>query len=57
MADYIWNGELWDLKTATTEKSANGLIRKGLQQIAQNPGGYSLIMAAKTFLLMHRKNA
>lgn len=42
MADYIWNGKLWDLKTATTEKSSNGLIRKGLKQIADNPGGIFL---------------
>lgn len=40
--DYLWNGKLWDLKTATTEKSANGLIRKGLKQIADNPGGIFL---------------
>lgn len=40
--DYIWNGKLWDLKTATTEKSANGLIRKGLHQIEDNPGGIFL---------------
>lgn len=42
MPDYIWKGKLWDLKTATTEKSANGLIRKGLQQIKPNPGGVFL---------------
>lgn len=42
MPDYIWNGKLWDLKTATTEKSANGLIRKGLKQIEPNPGGIFL---------------
>lgn len=42
MPDYIWNGKLWDLKTASTEKSANGLIRKGLKQIELNPGGIFL---------------
>lgn len=42
MPDYIWNGKLWDLKTASTEKSANGLIRKGLKQIESNPGGIFL---------------
>lgn len=42
MPDYIWNGKMWDLKSATTEKSANGLIRKGLKQIQQNPGGIFL---------------
>lgn len=42
MPDYMWNGKLWDLKTASTEKSANGLIRKGLKQIETNPGGIFL---------------
>ena len=42
MPDYIWNSKLWDLKTATTEKSANSLIRKGLHQIEDNPGGIFL---------------
>lgn len=42
MPDYLWNGKLWDLKTATTEKSANSLIRKGLHQIENNPGGIFL---------------
>lgn len=40
--DFIWNDKLWDLKTASTEKSANGLIRKGLHQIEENPGGIFL---------------
>ena len=40
--DYIWNGKLWDLKTATTEKSANSAVRHGLKQIQENPGGIIL---------------
>lgn len=42
MADFIWNGKLWDLKNPTTEKAANSLIRKGLKQISGNPGGIFL---------------
>lgn len=40
--DYQWNGKLWDLKSPKSEKGANSLIRKGLQQIANNPGGIML---------------
>lgn len=40
--DYLWNDKLWDLKTTTTEKSANSALRHGLQQIASNPGGIIL---------------
>lgn len=41
-ADYLWNGKLWDLKTATTEKAANTAIKRGLAQIKSNPGGIIL---------------
>lgn len=41
-ADYLWNGKLWDLKTVTTEKSADSAIRKGLKQIVSNQGGVIL---------------
>lgn len=41
-ADYLWRGKLWDLKTVTTEKSADSAIRKGLKQIKNNPGGIIL---------------
>ncbi len=41
-ADYLWRGKLWDLKTASTEKSANSAIRHGLKQIFDNPGGIVL---------------
>ena len=40
--DYLWREKLWDLKTATSEKSANSAIRKGLKQIFDNPGGIML---------------
>ncbi len=40
--DYQWNEKLWDLKTVTTEKSANSAIRHGLKQIQENPGGIIL---------------
>ena len=40
--DYLWNGKLWDLKSTSTEISANSAIRKGLKQIASNPGGVML---------------
>jgi SPP1 gp7 family putative phage head morphogenesis protein len=42
MADYLWNGKLWDLKTTSTEKSANTAIKRGLAQIKSNPGGIIL---------------
>ena len=40
--DYVWRDKFWDLKTVTTEKSADSAIRKGLKQIAENPGGIIL---------------
>lgn len=40
--DYLWNGKLWDLKTTTSEKAADGAIKRGLVQIAPNPGGIIL---------------
>ena len=42
-ADYLWNGKLWDLKSITTEKSADSSIRKGVKQIVDNPGGIILL--------------
>lgn len=41
-ADYLWNGQLWDLKSTTTAKAADSAIRKGLKQIKENPGGIIL---------------
>ena len=40
--DYEWRGKIWDLKTTTTAKAANSAVRKGLEQIAANPGGVFL---------------
>ena len=40
--DYEWMGMLWDLKSPSTEKAANGLIKKGMKQIKNNPGGIIL---------------
>lgn len=42
MPDYIWNSKYWELKSTTTEKAANSAIRKGIKQIAGNPGGIIL---------------
>ncbi|MBR4193561.1 MAG: hypothetical protein IKO68_00130 [Oscillospiraceae bacterium] len=41
-ADYLWDGKLWDLKNPTTEKAANSLVRHGVSQIQENPGGVIL---------------
>lgn len=41
-ADYLWNGALWDLKSASTAKAADSAIRKGIHQIEDNPGGVFL---------------
>lgn len=40
--DFLWDDKLWDLKTVTTEKSADTAIRKGLKQIVNNQGGIVL---------------
>lgn len=40
--DFEWNGMLWDLKSTTTAKAADSAVRKGLQQIIENPGGIIL---------------
>ena len=39
--DYLWNGKLWDLKTigSQNQDTIDQHIRKGLNQIAENPGG------------------
>jgi hypothetical protein len=38
----LWDGKLWDLKNPTTEKAANSLVRHGVSQIQENPGGVIL---------------
>ena len=40
--DYIWNKQMWDLKTISSEKAADSAIRHGAKQIADNPGGIIL---------------
>lgn len=42
ISDYEWNGKRWDLKTTSTEISANSAVRSGLKQIRKNPGGIIL---------------
>jgi len=42
MADYLWRGKYWELKSTTTEKAANSAVRKAMQQIKENPGGIIL---------------
>ena len=41
-SDYEWRGKYWELKNTTTAKAAKSAIRKGLEQIASNPGGIIL---------------
>lgn len=41
-ADFRWGGKLWELKTATTEKSADSAVRGAFRQIRENPGGIIL---------------
>ena len=47
--DYVWNGKMWDLKTVTSEKSANSAVRHGLKQIQKSPGGIILIYGQNRF--------
>lgn len=37
--DFLWRGKGWELKTTTTEKSADSALRSALKQIYENPGG------------------
>lgn len=53
--DYEWNGRLWDLKSITSEKAANSAIKKGMQQIARNPGGIMLNLWDRDFSLSELK--
>lgn len=48
-ADYLWRDKLWDLKTTSSEKSANSAVRHGLQQIRENPGGIILNFGERDF--------
>lgn len=49
--DYLWNGKYWDLKSLTSEKAADSAIRKGLKQIAENPGGIIIDYENRKFSL------
>lgn len=40
--DYMWRGKYWELKTTTTEKSADSAVRSAMKQISENPGGIIL---------------
>lgn len=40
--DFRWRGKGWELKTTTTEKSADSALRSALKQIYKNPGGVIL---------------
>lgn len=40
--DFLWNGKQWELKTVTTEKSADSAVRSAIKQISENPGGIIL---------------
>lgn len=42
MPDYSWRGKYWDLKTTSTLNATDSAVRKGLKQIAANPGGIIL---------------
>ena len=40
--DFLWRGKGLELKTTTTEKSADSALRNALKQILENPGGVIL---------------
>lgn len=40
--NFLWRGKGWELKTTTTEKSADSALRNALKQILENPGGVIL---------------
>ena len=47
-ADFEWNGKLWELKTTSTTNATDSALRKGLKQIAENPGGIILDYGSNT---------
>ena len=51
--DYIWNKKMWDLKTISNEKAANSALRKGVNQIFDNPGG--VILDCRKFNVEEKK--
>lgn len=47
--DFIWREKLWELKIISSEKAADRAIRKGIKQIAKNPGGIILDLDTDAF--------
>lgn len=39
MADYEWDGRLWELKTVSSVNAVDTALRKAIKQIYSNPGG------------------
>ena len=37
--NFDWNGKLWELKSPVKVKGVDKLVRTGIKQITQNPGG------------------
>lgn len=37
--DFIWNNEMWELKSPGSQNSVSKRTEKGLHQISKNPGG------------------
>ncbi len=40
--DYLWEGKLWDLKSASSLNSIDKQLQSGIHQIRRNPGGVIL---------------
>ena len=41
-SDFLWRNKEWELKSTTTEKSADSALRSALKQIQGNPSGVIL---------------
>lgn len=54
--DYVWRGKMWELKTVSSEKAADRAMRKGVKQIAKNPGGIILNFGTNVFSTKRCKN-
>lgn len=54
--DYVWRGKMWGLKTVSSEKAADRAMRKGVKQIAKNPGGIILNFGTNVFSTKRCKN-
>lgn len=49
--DYLWRNHYWDLKTVSGIKSVDGAVRRGIEQIKENPGGIILDFRGKSVSL------